>query len=420
MKVKVIEKSYEEVMALKIKKAKKPKKPNLFWRTLLKLVSLPDLLAVNLKCNKIGMKKLKRREPCFILMNHSAFLDLEIATSIMYPRPINIVTTSDGFIGKNWLMRQLGCISTKKFTTDSKLVRDMLYTVNKLKSSILMYPEAGYTFDGTTTTLTESLGKCVKMLGIPLVFIITSGAYFRQPLYNNLRKRKVQVEVKVEYALSKEDVMNKTEFEINAIIAKYFSFDNFKWQQENNVIIDDPNRAEGLHRILYKCPHCLAEGKTEGIKDRLICKECGKEYVLTPNGYLEATDGETIFKHIPDWCKWERNCVKEEIIADTYSFSKDVDIYMMVDTYSIYKVGDGHLSFDKNGYNLTGCNGKLNYHQNVLATHTINVDFYWYQIGDTISIGDSKALYYCFPKDGSNVACKVRYAQEELYKILKK
>ena len=104
MKIKAIKRPYAEIIEEYIGKKRKhikPKKPNIFFRTLLKLVSLPDLLATHFKCEKIGMDKLGKREPAFFLMNHSSFIDLEIAASSLYPRPFNIVTTTDGFIGKN-------------------------------------------------------------------------------------------------------------------------------------------------------------------------------------------------------------------------------------------------------------------------------------------------------------------------------
>ena len=34
--------------------------------------------------------------------------------------------------------------------------------------------------------------------------------------------------------------------------------------EAKKVVIDSPHRAEGLNRILYRCPECGAEGKTEG------------------------------------------------------------------------------------------------------------------------------------------------------------
>ena len=147
MKIKIRQRSYEEVITQHTKPHKKPLKQRFFWRLLLRIVSMPDLLATHFKYKKIGMKRLGRREPALFLMNHSSFIDLKIASTVLFPRPFNIVCTTDGFVGKRWLMRQLGCIPTNKFVSDLGLVRDMIYATKKLKSSVLMFPEAGYSFD---------------------------------------------------------------------------------------------------------------------------------------------------------------------------------------------------------------------------------------------------------------------------------
>ena len=83
MKIKVKNSSYDEVIALERKKHKRPNTPNIFFRTLLRLVSLPDLLKTSFKCERIGMEKLGKNEPCLVLMNHSSFIDLEIVVSLL-------------------------------------------------------------------------------------------------------------------------------------------------------------------------------------------------------------------------------------------------------------------------------------------------------------------------------------------------
>ena len=113
MKIPVKKCTYEQVKQYTPKEQKPAKKPNIFFRTLLKIVSQPDLWAVKFKAERKGIEKLKKNEPCVILMNHCSFLDVEIAQSVFYPRPLNIVMTWDGFVGKNWLMREIGCIPTQ-------------------------------------------------------------------------------------------------------------------------------------------------------------------------------------------------------------------------------------------------------------------------------------------------------------------
>ncbi|MCQ2447982.1 MAG: 1-acyl-sn-glycerol-3-phosphate acyltransferase [Oscillibacter sp.] len=231
MKIKVSDRSYDAVLSLPPAERKKPLKPSIFFRTLLKVLSSADLKATHFQYRTIGMERLKKDEPCLILMNHSSFIDLKIASTLLYPRPFNIVCTSDGFVGKEWLMRHLGCIPTQKFVPDLGLVRDRLGAVRDLHSSVLMYPEASYSFDGTATPLPDSIGKCVKMLGVPVVMIRTYGAFARDPLYNGLQLRQVDVSADMTYLLSPEEISDYSVSEINSLLAEHSSFDNFRWQQ---------------------------------------------------------------------------------------------------------------------------------------------------------------------------------------------
>lgn len=417
MKIKVKNMSYEDVLALPKEKSYKPMKQHLFFRTLLRVVSSVDLFVTKFECHKIGMEKLGKDEPCLILMNHSSFIDLKIASTILYPRPFNIVCTSDGFVGKNWLMRLIGCIPTKKFVSDPKLVRDMVYAVKELKSSVLMYPEASYSFDGTATPLPDSIGRCLKMLGVPVIMIRTYGAFARDPLYNGLQRRKVKVSADMEYVLSPQEIAEKSTEELNGIIENCFKFDNFRWQQENRISIKEKFRADGLNRVLYKCPHCLTEGKMVGKGIRLTCEHCGKEYELTEYGFIKAVNGETEFDHIPDWYQWQRECVKKEILNGVYKLDVPVEICMMVDKKCVYRVGSGQILHTPEGFHLTGCDGKLDYRQKPIASYSLYSDYFWYEIGDVVCIGDSKVLYYCFPKDCGDIVAKTRLATEEMYKI---
>jgi len=416
MKIKTKKLSYDEVMALPKPKHVKPKKQAPLFRQVMKLAGKQDLKATNFSFTEIGMNKLGKNDPCLFLMNHSSFIDLKIAAEILN-RPFNIVCTSDGFVGKEWLMRSMGCIPTKKFITDIALVKDMLYVVNNLHSSILMYPEASYSFDGTATPLPEGLAKCIKLLGVPVVMIKTEGAFSRDPLYNNLQLRDVNVSATMEYILSPSQIEELPNDEINKILEKQFTFDNFKWQQEHKIKINKDFRADGLNRVLYKCPSCKCEGKMLGKGITVKCQNCGKEWELDEYGFLKAQDGDDIFTHVPDWYAWERQCVKEELLDGSYSLDIPVDIKMMVDMNDIYEIGEGRLVHNTDGFHLTGADGKLDYHHKPSQSYSLYADYFWYEIGDMICIGNNAALYYCFPKSSGDVVAKTRLATEELYKL---
>ena len=419
MKTVIRRASYEKVAAMKRTQHRNPLRPMFFLQILIRLLSLFDLWPCKFTYQTHGMEKVGKKEPCLILMNHSSFIDMEIASSIFFPRRYGIVTTSDSFVGPlmRWLMPLIGCIPTQKFVGDVSLIRDMNYMLKEKKTSVLMYPEASYSFDGTATPLPRKMGILLKKLGVPVVTVITNGAFARQPLYNCLRKRKVRVSADVTCLFTKEELKTLSVAELDAKLDEVFGFDNFRWQQENQIVIKEPDRAEGLQRVLYKCPHCQAEGATEGKGTGLVCHNCGAAYELTELGYLASEN--PAFTHIPDWYRWEREEVRRELMEGTYKLDVDVDIAMMVNHNAIYMVGQGHLTHSTEGFRLTGCDGKLEYVQSPLACYSLYADYYWYEIGDMICIGNQDALYYCFPKGSGDVVAKTRLAVEELYKLKK-
>ena len=417
MKIKTMTKSYAEVCSIERPKHVKPAKQWSVIRRLLKLISRGEMKQVGFTYKEIGMDKLGPDEPCLILMNHSSFTDLNIIATLFVNRQYHIVCTNDGFVGKSGLMRFIGCIPTKKFITDPTLVKDMKYTFETLHSSVVMYPEASYSFDGTETPLPKSLAKCLKLMKVPVIMVKTDGAFIRDPLYNNLQKRNVKVTATVKYVLSPEDVASKDPNEIHDILCEEFKYDHFKAQHEQGVLVKEKFRADGLHRVLYKCPHCNKEGSMLGKGITITCKNCDKVYTLNEDGTLGASDNSE-YRFVTDWYAWEREEVRKELENNTYHMDMDVDIKMLVDSKSIYSVGEGRLTHDREGFTLSGCNGELNFTMANKSSYSLYADYYWYEIGDVIAIGDSKKQFYCFPKDqkSANVA-KARLATEEAYKL---
>ncbi|MBE6758883.1 MAG: hypothetical protein E7554_02180 [Ruminococcaceae bacterium] len=417
MKISTKKMSYEKVLERKRPEHRSPKRPSSLLRGIIRLIGSFDLRAVRFKYTRTRMKEMGKG-PWLVVMNHSSFIDLEIAHKVI-PGKFCIVCTSDGLVGKERLMRSIGCIPTQKFVTDPMLISDMRYALNKLSTSVLLYPEASYSFDGCATPLPRRMGILLKRLNVPVVSIITKGAFARDPLYNGLQKRKVKVTAEVRGLLTAEEIGEKSVQELDDILDEVFSFDNFAWQRDNGIEIKEKFRADGLNRILYKCAACGVEGRMEGKGTTLTCRACGKQYELNTLGQLEAHSGETEFPHIPDWYTWERAQVRQELENGSYLLDTPVDIGMMVDYKHIYMVGEGNLRHDLDGFHLTGCGGKLDYRQKPQSCYGLYSDYYWYEIGDVICIGNGDALYYCFPKGCSDVVARTRLAAEELYKLVR-
>ena len=417
MKIKTENRSYDEVAALPSWVHKKPKKPSKLLAKVAHAGLKGELKKVGFTCTKVDMER-AGDGPWMILMNHCSFTDLAIAFEVLKGRPFSIVCTSDALVGKEGLMRSLGCIPTRKFVSDMSLITDMDYALSVNKASVLMYPEAGYSLDGTGTKIPRRMGVLLKKLKYPVVMITTYGAFTRDPLYNNLQKRDVKVSCEMKCLFTPEELANTKVRQIDEVLDEAFTFDYFKWQQDNKIEIDEPFRADGLNRILYKCPHCMTEGETEGSGITLKCKKCGATYELDTLGRLKGINVEPKFTHVPDWFAWEREQFKEELENGTYKLDVPCDIAILKDSKALYMVGTGTLHHDANGFVLDGCDGKLHYEQAPNASYSVNSDYFWYEIGDIVSIGTNDCLYFCFPKEGDIVA-KTRIAAEELYKLSK-
>ena len=414
MKIKEKQSSYSAVMAMEREKHRYPKRQSAAARMILKLASAPEMRATGFSFTQEGMEKLGRDEPCLILMNHSSFTDLQITSTLFSDRQYHIVCTNDGFVGKNALMRWIGCIPTRKFEADPLLVKDLRCALVELGSSVIMFPEASYSFDGSETPLPESLGKLIRMLNVSVVTVRARGSFLRDPLYNNLQKRNVSVSAHVKYLLSPGDTKEKSAQEINGILAGEFRYDHFREQHELGIRITEPFRADGLHRVLYKGPVCGCEGRMLGEGTVIRCLECGGAWELGEDGVLK----DSPYPYVTDWYRWERQQVRSEILRGTYRMEADVDIRILRDMKAVYLVGEGRLVHDCSGFHLTGCGGELEYSQSPKASYSLYADYFWYEIGDMISIGDHKAQYYCFPKDQSSaIVAKARLACEEMYSI---
>ena len=177
----------------------------------------------------------------------------------------------DGFIGREELLRKVGCICKRKFTNDIGLVRNINHVVNVNKDILVLYAEARYSLIGTSAILPDSLGKLAKLLKVPVVTLNMHGNYLNSPCWN-LTDRGNRIEAEMAQVITKEQIKTLTYEQINNCISNALIYDEYAWQKENNIRIKYENKAKGLHKVLYQCPCCLTEFQMESDKDRIWCK----------------------------------------------------------------------------------------------------------------------------------------------------
>lgn len=396
-----------------------PVRTKWYLRPITYLLSAPDVKKHRCIIRKINMDGIK--PPFVLLCNHNAFMDFKVATKAIFPWRANYVVAIDGFIGREKLLRNVGCICKRKFTNDTTLVRQLLQTVKNGDVAII-YPEARYSLCGTTAVLPESLGKLCKLLNVPVVTLICHGHHVNSPFWN-LHDRGVKpTEAELTKLFDADELKSTSVDVINQKIGEIFRYDDFAWQKERGMRITYAGRAEGLHKVLYQCPACKQEYKMSSKGTILKCDACKKEWNMTELGELEAVSGPTEFSHIPDWYEWERENVRREVENGTYSSGVlPVRVDSLPNAKKYIPLGTGTMIHDMDGFRVSIKDRDGDAHEmvkNVPSLYSCHIEYeYLGKYGDCVDLNTLKDTWYVYPDPDQCEfsVTKMALATEELY-----
>lgn len=395
---------------------KKPISPTFIMGLAKGIISFPDLRKRKAVLTKVGIEGIEGK-PYLLLVTHSSMVDFNLMLKGTHPYKVNNVMTLEGF--KTYtepLMRSLGVLGTRKFITDLHLVKNMKYCVDKLKNIFVLFPEARYSLDGCTSYLPDSLGKMVRLLGVPVVVLMIHGNFVTCPQWNK-KNKKTFVEAEMKQIITAEETKSLSVDEINARIADNFRYDDYGWQRDNKIKIDHPGRADGLHALLYKCPACKTEHQTDSAGTKLWCNCCKKTWEMDEYGQLHALEGETEFAHIPDWSNWERACVREEIDNGTYYFEDEVRIETLPNAWKFYKQGMGKLIQTPEETRI-----ECNYYgepyvlrRSAKSLESMHIEYDYLGRGDCVDISILDDSFWCYLTKRDAIT-KISFATEEIHK----
>lgn len=397
--------------------ARKPIKPYLLMWLIHILVKIM-LLGRKIKITFTGGKKPKR--PALILATHTAFNDFYMLFSAVKTPRINYVTAIDAYYDMSTpLMHIIGAICKRKFISDLNLMRNLKYTVDKLQNVAVIYPEARYSLDGTTSYLPESLGKVAKFLGVPVYVYNLSGAYVSDPQWNKYKQNKMPMEGVMTEIATAEEVKSLSVDELNARIKQAFVYDDWAWLKNQGNILTYNQRATNLNAILYQCPHCKTEFMMEGNGTTLTCKHCGKVWTMLENGEL-TSDGDVYFSHIPDWFNWQKQNVHEEVFSGKYNVDVECEVFTLPDSAGFYHHGKGKLKQNSFGteliVNLYGEDRVITYKGTQLESVHIEYNYKGYADMLDFSIPDDSVWVHPYHKD---LITKISLATEEIRDLAK-
>ena len=402
------------------------KKPPLRQRNYLRPVtwalSFPFTALQHTKITKTNCEGLK--PPYILLCNHNAFFDFQVATKAIFPHRANYVVAIDGFFGfpgKKWLLRQVGGICKRKFTTDLMLIRHIKKVINN-GDVIILYPEARYSLCGTQSELHESIGQLCKMMKVPVVTFKCVGNHIRTPFWNTKNRHVPYTEGHLTQLFTAEQLKEASVDEVNSKIAEALTYDDFAWQKENNIKVSLPNRAEGLHKVLYQCPHCNTEYEMSSKGDTIRCEHCGKSWKMTELGELVANEGETEFFHIPDWYEWQRGNVRAEVREGRYRFEAQCHVKSLPNGTKYYDIGNGTLIHDADGFRVSGTGkyGDFEMERKSAGLEACHIEYnYLGKFGDCIDLNTLDDTFYIYPHGKNFAVTKIALATEEIYRLIK-
>lgn len=406
--------------------SRRPRRASRFWMFIAREFAVRAVLAgYKLKIDRKNMDGLK--PPYLLLASHASMMDFAVMYKAILPyKRANFVVAIDAVRDyTDWLMCRLGGIAKRKFVKDFDLIRNLRYCAKEHGDVVCMYPEARYSLDGCDSYLPPSLGKLSKLLGIPVVTLKMDGNFIIAPQWNKPRQ-KMPLHAEISQIVTAEELKTLSVEEINSRIKQSLTHDDYRYQLENGIENKYAKRAEGLHNLLYRCPHCNAEFQTYSQGTTLRCDACGKEWEMTTLGQLVAKEGETEFSHIPDWFNWQRKVVREEVRNGTYRFEDEVDVHTLPNAKKFYHHGKGKLVQTPEGTVLDCIAYGQPTHVEWAATEleSIHIEYDYpfnkklYKnnvFGDCVDISTNDESYWLHPATKRTQLTKLSLATEEIY-----
>lgn len=366
-----------------------------------------------LRITKTGMEGLK--PPFLVLGTHHAFMDFYVTPLCLFPHRANYVSELEGFehYGE-WPYRQIGCLGTRKFVNDLALVRNIRRCMER-GGILVLYPEARYANAGTSSSLPPSTAKLIRYLKVPVVTINMRGNYLQSPIWNLKKRKGVRLEADVRQLLTADQAAALPLEEIQEMVERALSYDEYTWQARTGMVIDVPWRAEGLEHPLYQCPVCGKEFLMASHGAELSCTACGARWRMDELGKLDGPR----FSHIPHWYKWQRSQVEEQIRQGTYQLNLKVRVQSLPNAVNFIELGEGRLHHGPEGFSLTFTDyrapepGTLRFPAK--STFSIHTEYDYRGQGECITLSTPDNTYFLYPLEPGFSATKIQFATEALW-----
>ena len=260
-------------------------------------------------------------QPTILLSSHASRLEFIYTIYGFGRKDINVVCGYQNILkrGLYRLFLSLGVISKYLYQPDLICVKHMI-GVMKHGGCIGLFPEGIQATAGSTHPINPATAQFIKRSRANIVVATTKGAYLATNRYSKDRKRGY-IGVEFYHLFTPEMLEELPEEEIYRQILDKISYNDFAYNKtaRNTYVGKRPN-ADGIDKILYKCPSCGEERTICVDGDHVVCDSCGFKAEINECYDLVPVSGKCP-SDIDEWYKWQRRCVAEEIRDDAFELS---------------------------------------------------------------------------------------------------
>ena len=263
-----------------------------------------------------------QNHPVVLLSSHASRIEFLYTVYGFGRKDINVVCGYQNILKKGLfrLFIAFGVISKYLYQPDLMCVKNMLRAL-KRGGAIGLFPEGIQSTSGSTHPINPATTHFIKNCKANVVVCTTKGAYLATNRYSKDRK-KGYIGVHYTHLFTPQMLAELTEEEIYTQLLEKIRYNDFAFNKEarHKYIGKLPN-AEGLDKILYKCPDCKKENGLYVTGDAIRCKHCG--FAAQVNEYYDLVlqSGKNLPEDIDVWYKWQRKCVAEEIKSDDFALT---------------------------------------------------------------------------------------------------
>ena len=254
------------------------------------------------------------RPPFVLMADHANEFDPYVIGSF-FAEPIRYMANIEGVAPwKAVFAEAVGAYGRRKGRADLGALRRTIDLVAG-GDAVGLFPEGDRSWDGRSEPVRPGAARLVKRLGVPLVLVRQRGNYLALPRWaTSPRRGPWSLDFRV---FGADEIDRLSPPLLDAIIGASLERDDVREAaREGRRFAAPGGAAEGVGRLLWRCPVCGKADGIEGSGDEIACLRCGALWRLNANLGLSPANHSSALHAAPladlvDWHEWQVESLPE-------------------------------------------------------------------------------------------------------------